>query len=261
MPPKRSAVWDFITKSDDGCRVICKICSTSYKYIMNHMRKKHIVQYSGSLGRNHLGEMRVLHSVVIQNRYNISTPTEIPNSTETSEPAPKRIRQLRLTAPTKINQKAVDEALMDMIVVDMQPLQIVENDGFKMYTQKLNEDYEIPSRKRLSQMLDKRYDRISMELKENLKNVSDIALTTDIWSSDSQKSFISVTVHFISNAKLNSLALSTSELREHHTAMNIANVSRTVFSEWQIFDKVDTIVTDNASSMKRAVIILVSHTP
>lgn len=81
---------------------------------------------------------------------------------------------IRLIAPTKINTKIVDEALMDMIVLDMQPLQIVETEGFKKYTRKWNQDYELPSRKKLSQMLDDRYEICSVELKENLKNVSDI---------------------------------------------------------------------------------------
>ncbi|XP_063538120.1 E3 SUMO-protein ligase ZBED1 [Cydia strobilella] len=160
---------------------------------------------------------------------------------------------MRLTAPTKINQKAGDEALLDLIVIDMQPLQIVENEGFIAYTKKLNPDYILPSRKKLTKMLEDRYNLCSVEVKAKLEGVKDIALTTDIWSSDGQNAFISTTAHFVKDASLHSLVISTTELSEQHTAINIANALRAIMTEWQIYDKVVTIVTDNASNMKKAV--------
>ncbi|CAH2088334.1 unnamed protein product [Euphydryas editha] len=92
-------------------------------------------------------------------------------------------------------------------------------------------------------------------MRGKLQSVEYIALTTDIWSSDSQKSFISVTAHFIKTSKRHSIVVSTTELLEHHTSLNIANALRTISmsGRWEIFDKVVTIVTDNASSMKKTV--------
>ncbi|XP_026475573.1 zinc finger BED domain-containing protein 4-like [Ctenocephalides felis] len=60
---------------------------------------------------------------------------------------------MRLTISGKINQKAGDDTLMNMIILDMQPIRIVENDGFKKYSRILNSDYVLPSRKVLTRML------------------------------------------------------------------------------------------------------------
>lgn len=90
-------------------------------------------------------------------------------------------------------------------------------------------------------------------MKERLKDVPDIAIITDIWSSENQKSFISVTAHFIQYSKLQSIVISTTELLQHHTSLNIANTLNDILLDWQIRDKIVTVVTDNASSMKKEV--------
>ncbi|XP_052753998.1 E3 SUMO-protein ligase ZBED1-like [Galleria mellonella] len=277
-PPKKSVVWEFFRKNSDdsGTRLYCKLCNCNYKYIgntstlINHLKKKHIVQYSEAIGQALPSNETVSNGYEENSRIFLSSNrpepsssenrilpspslVEIPNDERLTEPTQKRMRQMRITAPTKINQKSGNDALMDMIVLDLQPLQIVENKGFIKYTQTLNPHYEIPSRKKLTQMLEDRYLICSTELKEKLKDVLDIALTTDIWSSDSQKSFISVTAHFIQYSKLRSMVISTKELPEQHTAENIANILRTILSDWKIYDKIVTVVTDNASNMKKAV--------
>lgn len=91
-------------------------------------------------------------------------------------------------------------------------------------------------------MLDDKYKIYSTEVKEKLKNVQNIAITTDMWSSDSQMSFISITALFIMDWKLYSLVISTSQLTENYIALNIANTLRTKLTEWQILDKIVTIV-------------------
>ncbi|CAK1586462.1 unnamed protein product [Parnassius mnemosyne] len=271
-PNKRSVVWQFFDKNKDNNKVKCKLCSSVYKDVGNtttlvkHIRKRHLVQYSEAIGQNlprelneNVPEQICTNSLIsgaeagqIQNDI-ILPPSQIRNVTESNEPPPKRPKQMRLIAPTKINQKVGDDALLDLIVLDMQPLQIVENEGFKKYSLRLNPDYELPSRKKLTQMLEDKYKICRSEVIGKLQSVEHIALTTDIWSSDSQKSFICVTAHFINNSKLHSMVVSTTELSQHHTALNIANALRTTLTEWEIYDKVVTIVTDNASSMKKAV--------
>lgn len=54
---------------------------------------------------------------------------------------------MRLITPTKISQKATNETLLDIIVLDYQALQIVENLGFKRYTLELNRVYMLPIQK------------------------------------------------------------------------------------------------------------------
>ncbi|KAK2578345.1 hypothetical protein KPH14_005572 [Odynerus spinipes] len=259
-----------VFEDNSGAITIAKFGNTIT--LINHVKKKHVVQYSeatghnlnlaydenesnnrdsGNIGHDHsyTGSSLISRPSTSQNTV-ILPRSQTPNVTAISESMPKRLRQMRLTAPTKINQKAGDEALLDMIVLDMQPLQIIENEGFRKYSKQLNPDYVLPSRKKLTQMLEEGYKICSGVLKEKLQNVQAIALTTDIWGSDSQKSFISVTAHFIKGPKLHALVISTSELCENHTSLNITNALRVILTEWQIFDKIVTIVTHNASGMK-----------
>lgn len=55
--------------------------------------------------------------------------------------------------PKKIAQKSGDSALINMIIKDYLPFQIVENSGFQQYTKALNADYELPNRKQLVLMI------------------------------------------------------------------------------------------------------------
>lgn len=87
-----------------------------------------------------------------------------------------------------------------------------------------------------------------------MRNHNLILSQSDIWSSDSNKSFLTLTVHFIYEAKLISLTLSTSEMSSNHTAEHIAMTIREILeNQWKIYDKVVTIVIDNAANVKKAV--------
>ena len=86
-----------------------------------------------------------------------------------------------------------------------------------------------------------------------LRTTTHEAITTDMWTSDSMKSFLAVTAHFIHNDTLHACLLSTVEFNDRHTGEKIGICLQTVFQEWNIGNKVNVIVTDNASNMKHAV--------
>lgn len=86
-----------------------------------------------------------------------------------------------------------------------------------------------------------------------LKLTDYLAVTTDMWSSDSNKCFLTITVHFIYDFKLCSQTLSTAEIKDTHSTINIANAIEIVFNEWVIANKEVTIVSDNTTNMKKAI--------
>lgn len=88
---------------------------------------------------------------------------------------------------------------------------------------------------------------------EKLKEVLYLSATTDIWTSNSNKSFLTLTIHFIYEAKLIFLALSTSEMPSNHTAKHIAIAIREILENWKIYDKIETIITDNVANVKKAI--------
>ncbi|KAL4153182.1 hypothetical protein QTP88_001015 [Uroleucon formosanum] len=206
----------------------------------------------------------------LQGAQNISEPSTfsssslLPYGTSTSsqcsEPPSKRSRQLTLFGSkntiglTEIKTNEINKSLIKMIVFDYQPFSIVENVGFLEYTKKLQPLYSVPSRKQLTtKLLPQEYDIINSKLKSMLETTADLSITTDMWTSDSNKSYITVTCHFIFDNHLYSPVLTTREVFDSHTGLNIATTLKNIFNEWGITNKIVTIVSDNGSNIKNAI--------
>ncbi|KAL4120989.1 hypothetical protein QTP88_013580 [Uroleucon formosanum] len=187
------------------------------------------------------------------------SPSQSVTSKQCSEPPSKRPRQLKLFGSTKnelteTEIKEIDKCVVKMIVSDYQPLSIVENVGFLEYTKKLQPLYSVPSRKLLTtKFLPQEYNVISSKLKLILENVNDLSITTDMWTSDCNKSYLTVTCHFIHNNRLHSPVLATREVKDSHTSLNIATALTHIFNGWSIANKIVTIVSDNGSNIKNAI--------
>lgn len=126
-----------------------------------------------------------------------------------------------------------------MIAMDSQPLQLVENIGFKKIVNKLNANYTLPSRKTLSgTFLTEKYSLCSASFREELERVDDLLVTTDTWTSDSGKSYLDLTVHFIWDDKLKSFNLGVNEVSSDHSSANIASSMRSMLDQWNVFHKI-----------------------
>ena len=99
-------------------------------------------------------------------------------------------------------------------------------------------------------------------LKNKLKDVENIALTTDCWMSRSQEGYMTVTAHYIEDWQHHSAILDTSPVAQldmgdsndngpqRHTAPALAQQLKNVAEQWQIEDKISVVVNDNASNTK-----------
>lgn len=177
-----------------------------------------------------------------------------------SSPISKRSRQLKLNGSTRGNELtedekiSIDKSLIKMIVNDYQPLSLVKNTSFLEFTKKLQPLYKPPSRKTLTtKLISDEYNKIVATLKSMLENISDLSITTDMWTSDSNRAYITVTSHFIFNDHLYSPVIATREMREAHTGLNIATLLSNILIEWGIKDKIVTIVSDNGANIKNAI--------
>lgn len=86
-----------------------------------------------------------------------------------------------------------------------------------------------------------------------ISNVAHVSITSDMWTSDSNKSYITVTAHFIYNHKIISRVIATREVILSHTGENIVKELRAIFEEWAVLNKVVTVVTDNGANIKNAI--------
>ncbi|CAG9830004.1 unnamed protein product [Diabrotica balteata] len=196
------------------------------------------------------------------NTVEVSTSSKRSASVKYSQPVAKRAKQLKIYGAKNTNELSekqktdLDLSLLKLIVTDFQPVSIVENRGFIEYTKKLNPLYTLPSRQVLTnRLLPEKYVEIQTKIKTLLGTVQYVSLTTDIWQSDSNKSYISVTCHFINNMKLCSQTLSVKELeQEHHTGRNVADHLSKCIEDWNLDNKIVTFISDNGSNIKNAII-------
>ncbi|CAH1114870.1 unnamed protein product [Psylliodes chrysocephalus] len=279
MRPK-SIVWKYFKKVD-GKTVTCQICKKDLKYfggtsnIKQHLIRIHPIQFAAENDTPTEEESYLEVTEVstpqpqtsnITNKIqetqeftSLSGPSGV--NTSTSEViSRKRPKQLKLyggesnveISETKIQQ--IDNALINMLTKDYQPLSLVENQGFLEYSRALQPLYKPPSRKKITyDLLPKKYAEATSALKNILSNVKYISLTTDIWTSDSTRAYITVTAHFVSEDVLCSGVLATRELPGSHTGENIGTALKNLFSEWDIENKIVAIVSDNGANIKNAI--------
>ena len=147
-------------------------------------------------------------------------------------------------------KKKIDDALIEMICVDMQPTSIVEDKGFKKFLAVIDSRYQPPSRLTITRAnLPKKYDNIREKVQKDLETATSIALTTDMWTSLQKKSYRCVTAHLINEEwELKSYLLETFDFCTSHTAAHISSELQRVAGNWKISDKIICVVTDNASN-------------
>ncbi|KAG9261302.1 zinc finger BED domain-containing protein 4-like [Astyanax mexicanus] len=165
-------------------------------------------------------------------------------------------RQGKLS-PDNVKAKEITEKVLNFIVLDDQPLSVVENEGFRSLMEYLQPRYSLPSRRYLSETaLPELYNQVSTKLADKLKGVPNLSFTTDIWTSDvSPMSLISLTVHWIDRDTygLCCAVLQVKKCGGSHNRATIAASITEMLNHWGIpLEKVHVILRDNASNMKAA---------
>eukprot|EP00112_Aurelia_sp_Birch-Aquarium-sp1_P012684 Seg2671.1 transcript_id=Seg2671.1/GoldUCD/mRNA.D3Y31 product="Zinc finger BED domain-containing protein 4" protein_id=Seg2671.1/GoldUCD/D3Y31 len=110
-----------------------------------------------------------------------------------------------------------------MVALDMMPVYMVEGKGFRNLIDFLEPEYKVPSHQTIMQQINKMYGEVKGIVEEGLSDVSDVAITTDAWTSLATESYATVTVNYITKEwQMKSAVLDTSELDERHSAENLA---------------------------------------
>ena len=130
---------------------------------------------------------------------------------------------------------------------------MVESKAFRNVLQKAEPRYSMPSRKHLStKLIPQRYQNIYEDIVKLLSVSSQVCLTIDIWSNRQMRSYLGVTCHFIVDFKLQCAMLSCHRFRGSHTGERIIQLFEEIVASFNISGKVDRVITDNASNMKKA---------
>ena len=137
----------------------------------------------------------------------------------------------------------------------MLPIYTVEKVGFKKLVNKMEAQYELPSRKYFSQTaIPALYLATKERVFQELKCTQYFSSTTDLWSSSTSEPYMSYTVHYLDNDwSLQTRCLQTLYAPENHTAMNLSAVMTETLQSLKLEpSKQVCITTDNVSNLIKA---------
>ncbi|CAG9840703.1 unnamed protein product [Diabrotica balteata] len=286
MAPKRSDIWFHFEILNDKCNAKCLYCKQilstkngSMGNLNRHMKTKHpttSISRKGVTGATVSLEQTQIQETSTSNRdYNLpSTSTgadtmsgvSVYSEDENIEPKPKKLKtQSVLTnfayskKPLSIaRSKEIDLQILRFIVKGYHSFKIVEEVEFKKLLEMLSPNYNVPSRKTISNnLLEQLHQSNREKIEIELTQVEFICITTDSWTSTNNESFVAITAHYIieeqSQLKLRSHLLDCFAYEEKHTAQNLAKLLADKFKEWKIELKIGCVVTDNAPNVHAAV--------
>lgn len=138
-----------------------------------------------------------------------------------------------------------------MIVKDLQPVSVVEDEGFRNFVKTLDHRYTIPSRKNLmGEKIPALYEECRSKVKKALDAANSVVLTTDMWTSRATEAYLTVSYHIIDeNWQMQAYVLETSSFSGQHSADNICSELKRITDEWGITAKVHAVITGNGANM------------
>lgn len=158
------------------------------------------------------------------------------------------------TRPDSSNKNRLDKKFLGIIIKDDQPLSIRNDEGFREFVEELNPCYELPSDKKVKELLVDSYKYCKKEIVRLFdQGISSCSLTLDLWTSRSRAGYLGVTCSFVNNQfELCEATLAVEYLRYPHTSQNIVDCLNQIIENWNLNGKVFTITTDNGSNMVKA---------
>ncbi|XP_065645610.1 uncharacterized protein LOC136076073 [Hydra vulgaris] len=125
-----------------------------------------------------------------------------------------------------------------MFIAHEHPFNMIEHKWFNIFAKALNYKYQKVSRVTLKSDCVKVYQTEKDKLKNMLKNVSRVCLTSDNWTSNQTVGYICVTTHFVDKDWiLKSFILNFCELEPPHTGVLIADCIAKCMELWEIDEK------------------------
>uniref|UniRef100_A0A8C5MY44 BED-type domain-containing protein n=1 Tax=Leptobrachium leishanense TaxID=445787 RepID=A0A8C5MY44_9ANUR len=240
-----SVVWNYFKINESNVRMAdCKLCpakisrggskisSFNTSNLIKHLKMKHKAEYGEFVEASNSNAGRSTQQLTLQETFS-----------RREKMARENPRAVKIT-----------EALSQFIVLDDQPLSLVDNMGFRRFINILEPRYEIPSRRYITDvMLPKIHDAVKKHISSMLqKDMKAISFTTDIWSSSvSPVSLISLTAQWVDgDFTLQQVMLHAKKFQGSHTGQAIATMLEEMFETWAIpKSSVHVVVRDNAKNM------------
>jgi hypothetical protein len=152
---------------------------------------------------------------------------------------------------------AQKKSIVEFIVNTYQSFNVVECPAFKRFIHSIDAKLGIPCRKTIKKWITHFYTKGAEILKQKLISINYVSVTSDIWTSESNDSYSSLTLHFINDSWENiSLLLNCSVIPTPHDAPMIYDWLLENIASWDLLEKVVAITTDTAANGVAAVEML-----
>lgn len=150
--------------------------------------------------------------------------------------------------------KRCDNALLQMLACDLQPLAIVEYPGFMNYINSMGAHARLPTKHTLlNTLLPAKYAEVQKTVLLMLSSAKYIALSGDIWMSPTSCEHLYISAHFINNEwELKSVALGMIFLLNQCTIDELAERLFQLVEKWQITNKVSCLVSSRNTKLSSA---------
>lgn len=152
-------------------------------------------------------------------------------------------------------RKKLNTFVLKHIVEDLQPISIVQQKGFRKLVHALDPKYVLPIRQTVVKLLKKAHQNVNLKIVEEMKKVSFVAITTDMWSSkESKDSYNGITVHYwiSESATLKSRVLECGQFKNAHTSEQLSADIMRILKDFGIESKISAALSDNAANIKKA---------
>lgn len=152
----------------------------------------------------------------------------------------------------------LDKLLVEMICKEALPFRLVDTASFTAFVAALDSRYTVPTRQQLSDtLIPQAYIAKKAAIMSELVSAQAVALTTDMWTSSNNDSYMGVTVHFIdAGFALQNWCLAVKHAPGSHTAEFIAKEITSVLTDWGMKDQPVFFVTDSGANVKKAMSLL-----
>ena len=150
--------------------------------------------------------------------------------------------------------KKVTGLIVNVIIKDLRPVNIVDGAGFVDLIHDAYPEYPLASNHYYTDRINDVYAVEATKLQELLQEVDSVAVTTDLWTSMAHHAYLGITAHFITRAgSLQTRLLDCIEMAaDQHTAEDIAELLTERFTYWGLDNKVFAAVSDNGQNMVKA---------
>lgn len=148
-------------------------------------------------------------------------------------PVPSTSRQLKLAETKIVNQRNVDNILINF-VIQSSTFSVVEQPAFQALVQDLQPNLRVMSRTTLHCKIEEGAQEMRTHIKQAMSSIEFIATTADCWSA--RRGFLGVTAHWVDPDSLKrcSVALACRRIKAPHTFDVLCSALNDIHSEFGI---------------------------